>query len=94
MRVKTKILLSLLPLAITLGGWKISAWLNSALGCESLGKDPLPCIVFGTNIQYGLSFVSWWGMLLWIPGLIVSGLMLGKVLAQFAPKPWGTGNGR
>lgn len=94
MRVKTQILLSLFPLAITAGGWKLSIWLNDTLGCQSVGKDPLPCIVFGTNIQYGLSFASWWGMLLWVPSLIISGLMLGKVLAQFAPKPWGTRDAR
>jgi hypothetical protein len=92
MRVNTRIVASILPLVVTLGGWKLSIWLNDALGCESVGKDPHPCMVFGTNIQYGLSFASWWGMLLWVPGLIVSGLLLGKALAEYAPKPWGSRN--
>jgi hypothetical protein len=89
MSVKKQIIVSLLPLAITLGGWQLSLWLNDVLSCQSVGKEPLPCVLLGINIQPSLSLASWWGMLLWVPGLIVSGLMLGKVLAQSAPKPWG-----
>jgi len=93
MHLNARIIVALLPLSITLGGWKLSVWLNDALGCMSVGKDPQPCMLFNVNIQQALSFVSWWGMLLWIPGLIISGLMLGLVLSQLAPKPWGTKSG-
>jgi hypothetical protein len=92
MRAKNRILIALLPLAITLGGWQFSLWLNDLLGCQSVGKDPQPCIVLGANIQGPLAFTSWWGMLLWVPGLIISGLLLGKVLSTKVTKPWGSRN--
>jgi hypothetical protein len=94
MRMKTRVIVALLPLAITLGGWKLSILLNDALDCVSVGKDPQPCMLLNVNIQLALSLASWWGMLLWIPGLIISGLMIGQVLSQIAPKPWGGKNGR
>ena len=90
MHLSTKLVLASLPLVITLGGWKASLWVNSALGCSAVGKDPLPCMLMGANIQPILFQASWWGMLLWVPGLIVSGLLFGSSVSHKLPKPWGT----
>lgn len=88
--VRAKLALSSLPLLVTLGGWKCAVFLNSFLGCTSIGKDPEPCMVAGFNIQSGLAFFAWYGLLLWMPALIVSGLLLGKTFAAFLPRPWGS----
>ena len=90
MRKTIKLALSLLPVLLTLGGWKVAIFINQALGWASVGKDPLPCIVGGVNVQLGLSFFAWYGMLLWVPGLCISGLLIGDVIAGNFPRPWGT----
>jgi hypothetical protein len=90
MRVALKVLLSFAPLAVTLGGWQLAVAVNDALDCSAIGKSPAPCPVGGVDLQPVLSFFDWWGMLLWIPALLVSGLLLGQVLAPVLPRPFGT----
>ena len=87
-----RVLLRLLPLLITLGGWRLSLALNDVLGCHSVGKTPEACRVLGWDLQPLLAFGAWWGMLLWVPALFVSGAWLGSLLAKALPKPWGRGS--
>jgi hypothetical protein len=89
MRLVPKILLCFMPLAVTLGGWQLAIAVNDALGCDSIGKSPRPCLAGNLDLQPMLAFVGWWGMLLWMPGLLISGLLLGQVLARRLPRPLG-----
>ena len=84
-----KALLCFVPLLATLGGWRLAVVVNDALACESLGKRPAPCLACGLDLQPLLSFVAWWGTLLWMPGLLISGLLLGQLLARRLPRPLG-----
>jgi len=70
--------------------WWGALRLNSILGCAAVGKRPLPCIVLGFDLLPILSFLAWWGMLLWIPALLVSGLLVARVLLPLARPPFGT----
>ena len=90
MKLLGRLTLSLIPLGVTLGGWKIAIIANSVLGCEAIGKHPQSCLVGSYDLMPVLSFFSWWGMLLWIPGLVVSGLLVGKIAAGRFPRPWGS----
>lgn len=87
-----RVALRLLPLLITLGGWWLSLALNDVLGCDAVGKTPSACMMLGWNVQPLLAFGAWWGMLLWVPALFVSGAWLGSLLAEVLPKPWGRGS--
>lgn len=78
----------MLPLALSLGAWKLSLLVNSALGCHAVGKSPQACLVMGVDVQPALALGAWWGMLLWVPGLVLSGLLVGQVLAGKLPRPW------
>ena len=84
-----KALLCFLPLLVTLGGWRLALAVDGMLGCDSIGKFPKPCPAWGTDVQPVLSFFGWWGMLLWMPGLLISGLLLGQLLARRLPRPLG-----
>jgi len=88
-RLAGQVRLCFLPLIVTLGGWRLALAVNDALGCDSVGKAVAPCVAGGADLQPVLSFVAWWGMLLWMPGLVVSGLLLGQVLARRLPRPFG-----
>src|SRR5437763_1796482 len=90
MRTAYKVLLAALPLVVTLGGWRLALVVNAALSCSAIGKSPSPCFFRGADLQPVLSVVAWWGMLLWIPGLLLSGLLIGCVVAPALPRPWGS----
>ena len=90
MKLLGRLTLSSIPLAVTLGGWKIAILANSVLGCGAIGKHAQTCLVGSYDLMPILSFFSWWGMLLWIPGLIVSGLLVGEIAASRLPRPWGS----
>jgi hypothetical protein len=90
MRAVYKAVLATLPLVVTLGGWRLALIADAALGCNTMGKSPSPCFVGGADLQPLLSIVAWWGMVLWIPGLVVSGLLVGRVVAPALPRPWGS----
>lgn len=94
MHLCLRLSLSMLPLALTLVAWRLSLLLNTALGCDAVGKAPHACLVMGVDVQAALALVAWWGMLLWVPGLVLSGLLMGQVLAGKLPRPWGRGDAR
>jgi len=85
-------LLALLPFAATYGGWRLAVLTGSALGCAVLSKSPTPCLLGAFDAQPVLGALAWWGMLLWMPGLVVSGLWLGLLLSRRLPPPLGRGN--
>jgi hypothetical protein len=89
MRRGLQVVLCSMPFFLTFGGWKLAVFADAALGCSSIGKDPKPCFVEGFDVMPILSPVAWWGMLLWMPSLLVSALLLGRVLAKELPSPWG-----
>ena len=74
-------LLSLTPVAVALGGWKLTSAIGATLGCPVPNKEQLSCSVGGEKLAELLDFVAWWGMLLWIPCAVVSALCL-LVVAQ------------
>jgi hypothetical protein len=84
--------LALLPFLATFGGWQVSVLLARSLGCVVPSKAPQPCLVGSLNVEPLLGAAAWWGMLLWIPGLLISALWLGALLARRLPPPWGKGN--
>lgn len=88
---KTLYFLAVMPFVIAFGGWKLSAALARWLGCAAVpNKDPSPCLVGAMDIGPALEALSWWGMLLWMPGLLISGLAIGALLAKSLPQPWGS----
>lgn len=89
MRKGVKLALRTIPFFLTFGGWKLAVFINAGLGCSAIGKDPKPCIVAGFDVMPLLSPIAWWGMLLWVPGLVVSALLLGRFVATGLPRPWG-----
>ena len=68
----------------------MAALANNWLGCASIGKDRQPCLIATVDVQPVLSFAFAWGMWLWIPGLFVTALLLGQILARRYPRPWGS----
>ena len=84
-----KYALASLPFLVSFGGWKLAPVIGAALGCSVASKSPQPCVVASLNVEPVLSALAWWGMLLWMPCLLISGLWLGGLLAQHLPRPWG-----
>jgi hypothetical protein len=80
---------SLLPVAVPLAAWQLSPLVGLKLGCPAVGKSQAQCFVGSFEVMSSLSFAWWLGMLLWIPGLIVSGLWVGKIVAGQLRAPWG-----
>ena len=83
------IILRLLPFAIPLVAFIAAEVVNSAMNCSSIGKRPEPCFALGQNIGPYLGRMFWFGILLWIPGLIASGQLLSRFLRDHLPPPWG-----
>lgn len=90
MRVTSRLAIAAAPLLASLVAWHGSGAIAKALGCIALDKRPSPCIAFGNDVQPILSMLAWWGMLLWIPALIVSGLLVARVLVPLLNPPFGT----
>jgi hypothetical protein len=74
---------------LTTIGWYGPPWLADILGCTAIGKAARSCIVGSSDIEPLLSGWAWWSMLLWIPSLFISFLLIGALIAQGWPKPWG-----
>ncbi len=89
MHVRTKLALAMLPIACTAGAWLLSGYVNELLGCEAIGKAPQPCMVQGWNVEPVFSSTFAFGMMLWMPGLLISGLLAGAAIAPLLPPPWG-----
>lgn len=78
-----------MPFAVSFGGWKLSVVLAEHLGCGAVPNKAMNvCFVGNVDIGPALDAVSWWGMLLWMPCLLVSGVAVGKILAKSFPWPW------
>jgi hypothetical protein len=88
MRLGIRLFLYALPFAIPFGTWQLAVLANDYLHCSAIGKDRLPCIVMGIDIQFWLGLAPL-GMLLWWPGLLISGLLVGEYLGEKLPTPWG-----
>lgn len=88
---KLKYALACLPFLLPCVGWKLVPVIGAAWGCPVADKWPQPCIVAAVNVELALSAIAWWGMLLWAPGLLISGLWLGSYIAPHLPRPWGRG---
>lgn len=91
MRFFLPILLRMLPLVIPLLAAGMAEVLNTALGCASIGKRPESCVVYGANVGPILGAMFWWGTMLWVPGMLLSGVILSRFLHHHLPPPWGTG---
>lgn len=87
---KTLYFFAAMPFVISFGGWKLSVALAGHLGCTVPTKGLSPCLIGTINIGPALDAVSWWGMLLWMPCLLISGLAIGKILGRSLEQPWGT----
>jgi hypothetical protein len=82
--------LAAMPFCISFGGWKLSVLLAGQLGCSVASKDPYPCMLGKVDIGPILDAFAWWGMLLWWPCLLISGLALGSLVAPSIRSPWGS----
>ena len=81
---------AVMPIAISFGGWKLSVALADYLGCGAVPDKHLNVCFFGSvDIGPALDAVSFWGMLLWMPCLLISGLAVGRILAKSFQWPWG-----
>lgn len=80
MRLLLSCLPRLLPLATPLLAFSTAEKINAALNCSSLGKRPEPCLALGLDLAPYLGAMFWWGVMLWIPGLLVSGVLLSRFL--------------
>lgn len=88
---KTLYALAAMPFLLAYGGWKLSVVLAQQLGCAAVpNKDPSPCLLGTVDIGPVLEAASWWGMLLWMPCLVISGLAIGGILGRELRRPWGT----
>ena len=88
---KLRYFLAAMPFAASFGSWKLSVALAEYLGCSAVpNKEMNSCIVGNVDIAPALDAVSWWGMLLWMPCLLISGLAVGKILAKSFQWPWGS----
>jgi hypothetical protein len=88
---KMRYFLAAMPFIISFGGWKLSVVLAEYFGCAPVPNKGLnPCFVGSVDIGPALDAFSWWGMLLWMPCLLISGLAIGKVLAKSLQRPWGS----
>ena len=90
MRIGARLALAISPVLVALAAWHGAVLVNGSLGCRSVGKDPLPCHFAGLDLQPALSLFAWWGMLLWVPALLVSGLLVARVLQPLFRPPLGT----
>ena len=88
MRLGIRLFLYALPFAIPFGLWMLSVFARDYLHCNAIGRDPSPCLLMGIDIRPWLA-LSPLGMLLWWPGLLISGLLLGEYLGKKLPTPWG-----
>ena len=77
------------PFAIASGGWKLSVAFADWLGCIVPSKEHTPCMLGTSDVEPVLGAVAWWGMLLWMPCLALSGLVIGALLGASLPPPWG-----
>ena len=93
MRPSIQYALAAAPLALSLGGWKLAGFINNALGCNAIGKRPGACAVLGFDVQPFIGTLTWWGKLFWMPGLVISGLLVGGLVARRLPPPWGNRSG-
>jgi hypothetical protein len=81
--------LAAMPFFVSFGGWKLSILSARYLGCTVASKDPSPCMISQVDIGPILDAFAWWGMLLWWPCLLISGLAFGSLIAQSFRSPWG-----
>ena len=88
MRLGIRLFLYALPFAIPFGAWMAAVLAENFLHCPVFGEAPPPCIVMGIDIQPWLGLAPF-GMLLWWPGLLISGLLVGEYLGEKLPTPWG-----
>ena len=65
-------------------GWKGANALSIALQCEGSLKSAQPCYVYGVDATPILSAVAWWGMLLWLPALVITALVFGELLVRYS----------
>jgi hypothetical protein len=87
---RTRAVLSLLPLAITVAAWQLTPVVASALGCR-VGRLPNQdqCFVGGVDVLPSLKLLWTGGMWLWLPALIIGGLLFGEVMGAVMRPPWG-----
>lgn len=89
MRFILPILIRLLPFMNPLLAAGMAELLNAMLSCSSIGKRPQPCGAFDANFGPVLGAMFWWGILLWVPGMLFSAALLSRFLREQLPAPWG-----
>ncbi len=89
MHIWSKLLVACAPLGLTLGTWWLAELANKLLGCAALGKRPEPCVWRGIDLQPFIGGAAWFATLLWIPALLVTGLLIARVARSSLPRPWG-----
>jgi hypothetical protein len=88
MHVLTSLVLRAMPVLIPLALWSGAPAVGDALSCP-VGKTREQCFVLGSDVVPLLSSLWWAGMMLWIPGLVITGILLGYLLRERLPRPWG-----
>lgn len=84
--VKKCALILSIPL-IFFSAWKAAVLIAYELGCEGKLKEAQACILLSIDIQPMLSIAVWWGMLMWLPALIISIIWAGTALQKFLKNP-------
>ena len=77
---RIKLTAAVLAPAILYAGWKGSHYLFELLHCLGSLKDAQPCERYGLNVTPILSTFAWWGMLLWLPALVIAVLVVSEEL--------------
>ncbi len=85
-RLTKHILIALLPGVFTLGVAKVAVAVGGYLGCPP-GKYTVACSPGGLGLSDVLNFIAWWGAVLWMPGVAISGFgALAAFLVWAAPR--------
>lgn len=82
--------LASLPVLLPLMCWKAAYPIAEALGCHENFKVASGCIADGNNWEPLLGLLWLMGAMLWIPGLLIAGLLIGGRLRDRLPRPWGS----
>ncbi len=80
----SRIIRSVLTVALPLLVWQGAIGANTLLSCNAIGKHALSCQWAGVNWEPLLSNASWWGMLLLIPGAIASVILVTRPVPDHA----------
>jgi len=71
-----KYTIAALPFAVPFGSWQVARLIGHVVGCTVPSMPPVVCMYEYFDVQFIVGTVAWWGMVLSLPGLVISGACL------------------